>query len=73
MQHESRYDAEPIEPYIPAAEPVNDPTVNSPHFPYAKYPKQMADFLDGFSDFVTREETRTALLAAAEELRKEPS
>lgn len=49
--------------------PARAPT----HMPYAATPGQVADYLGGFSDFVTREETRTALLAAIAELRLEPS
>lgn len=40
--------------------------------PYPATPSEVASYLEGLSDFVTREETRAALLAAAEELRKEP-
>jgi hypothetical protein len=53
-------------------EPSVDPALKEPLFmPYAKSPVQVAGWLEGLSDFVTREETRIALRMAAEELRKE--
>ena len=51
---------------------ADDPALKEPLFmPYAKSPVQVAGWLEGLSDFVTREETRIALRMAAEELRKE--